>query len=150
MTWPPLHRPLGGVGHSNDLTMNVYMLEVSRQFGENTNLEPEAFSRIWYFRSHFGSNFSLLFCTEYQTVTMRRMPPDGLCLYHAVNYAQNPELYEKVDMGTNAMPLGEGSGSRFQAAASLRGKLIATLISEGRHEQARRLSNLGSEGYAEE
>ena len=53
-------------------------------------------------------------------------------------------------MGTNAMPLGEGSGSLFQAAAALRGKLIATLISEGRHEQARRLSNPGSEGYAEE
>ena len=57
---------------------------------------------------------------------MRRMPPDGLCLYHAVNYAQNPELYEKVDMGTNAMPLGEGSGSLFQAAAALRGKLDGT------------------------
>ena len=81
---------------------------------------------------------------------MRRMPPDGLCLYHAVNYAQNPELYEKVDIGTNAMPLGEGSGTLFQAAATLRGKLIATLISEGRHEQARRLSNPGAVGYAEE
>ena len=50
----------------------------------------------------------------------------GRCLYHAVNYAKNPELYEKVDLASNAMLVGEGSIPLFQAASALRGKLVGT------------------------
>ena len=81
---------------------------------------------------------------------MRRMPPDGLCLFHAVNYATNPEMYDKVDVAENGMLLGKGSGPLYEAAAQLRNNLIDTLLSEGHHEQARRLSMPGAEGYAEE
>ena len=62
---------------------------------------------------------------------MRRMPPDGLCLFHAVNYASNPEMYHKVDIADNGMLLGEGSGAIYQAAAMLRENLIDTGVLKG-------------------
>jgi hypothetical protein len=37
------------------------------------------------------------------------MPPDGLCLFHAVNYASNPEMYHKVDIADNGMLLGKAA-----------------------------------------
>ena len=81
---------------------------------------------------------------------MRRMPPDGLCLFHAVNYASNPEMYHKVDIADNGMLLGEGSGAIYEAAAMLRENLIDTLRAEGYLEQASRLSMPGAAGYAQE
>ena len=81
---------------------------------------------------------------------MRRMPPDGLCVFHAVKYAQHPELYAKVDMADNGMLIGQGSRALNEAAARLRANLIDTLMSEGQHEQASRLSRPGSDGYPQE
>ena len=78
------------------------------------------------------------------------MPPDGLCLFHAVNYASNPEMYHKVDIADNGMLLGEGSGAIYEAAAMLRENLIDTLRAEGYLEQASRLSMPGAAGYAAE
>ena len=78
------------------------------------------------------------------------MPPDGLCLFHAVNYASNPEMYHKVDIADNGMLLGEGSGAIYEAAAMLRENLIDTLRAEGYLEQASRLSMPGAAGYAQE
>ena len=81
---------------------------------------------------------------------MRRMPPDGLCLYHAVKYACNPDEYHKVDATENGMLIGAGSEKLFQAAADLRQELIDAAMARGRIEQATRLMKSGSEGYPEE
>jgi len=81
---------------------------------------------------------------------MRRMPPDGLCLYHAVRYALNPDEYQKVDMADNGMLIGAGSDSLYQAAAALRQDLIESMKSHGLLEQAARLMIPGAEGYPEE
>jgi len=68
--------------------------------------------------------------------TMARvMPPDGLCLYHAVRYAQNPRMYDSVATAQNA---------------ELQRELVAACVSSGLHERANRLSKPGSEGYPEE
>ena len=78
------------------------------------------------------------------------MPPDGLCLYHAVRFAINPDEYQKVDMADNGMLIGAGSDLLCQAAATLRQELIETARSHGLLEQADRLMKSGAEGYPEE
>ena len=78
------------------------------------------------------------------------MPPDGLCLYHAVRYALNPDEYQKVDMADNGMLIGAGSDLLYQAAAALRQDLIESVRSRGLLEQADRLMKPGAEGYPEE
>ena len=80
----------------------------------------------------------------------RNMPPHGLCLYHAVRYAQNPRMYDSVAMAQNGMLIGAGSKELYHAAAELQRELIAACVSSGLHERANRLSKPGSEGYPEE
>jgi len=83
--------------------------------------------------------------------TMARvMPPDGLCLYHAVRYAQNPRMYDSVATAQNGMLIGAGSKELYHAAAELQRELVAACVSSGLHERANRLSKPGSEGYPEE
>ena len=53
--------------------------------------------------------------------TMARvMPPDGLCLYHAVRYAPNARMYDSVATAQNCMLIGAGSKELYRAAAELR------------------------------
>jgi len=52
------------------------------------------------------------------------MPPDGLCLYHAVRYAQDPFKYDNVTTAENGMLVGAGSDALYKAAAELRQSLI--------------------------
>ena len=77
----------------------------------------------------------------------RVMPPDGLCLYHAVRYAQNPCMYDSVATTQNGMLIGAGSKELYQAAAELRRELIDACVSAGHHEEASRLMKPGCEGY---
>jgi len=78
------------------------------------------------------------------------MPPDGMCLYHAVRYVQDPQKYENVATTDNGMLVGAGSDMLYQAAAKLRQELIDAVTSDGRIEQATRLMKSGSDGYPEE
>ena len=80
----------------------------------------------------------------------RVMPPDGLCLYHAVRYVQDPQKYDNVATADNGMLVGAGSDVLYQAAAKLRQELIDAVMSDGRFERATRLMKMGSEGYPEE
>ena len=74
----------------------------------------------------------------------RVMPPDGLCLYHAVRYVQDPQKYDNVATADNGMLVGAGSDALYQAAAELRQQLIDAVVSDGQRE---RLMKMGSEGY---
>jgi len=80
----------------------------------------------------------------------RVMPPDGLCLYHAVRYAQNPRTYDSVATAQNGMLIGAGSKEIYDAAAELRREMIDACVSAGLHDQANRLRKTGNEGYPEE
>jgi len=80
----------------------------------------------------------------------RVMPPDGLCLYHAVRYVQDPQKYANVATADNGMLVGAGSDALYQAAAELRQQLIDAVTSDGRIDRATHLMKIGSEGYPEE
>ena len=70
---------------------------------------------------------------------MRRMPPDGLCLYHCLLYAANPGAYDAWEPASAAA-----------AAEDLRQRIIAKFYSVGASDQGDRLGQSGSAGYPQE
>ena len=74
---------------------------------------------VWYLECS-----SLRLVVQASSAMARRMPPDGLCLFHAVRYAQNPLAYEAVAAAANGMLVGDGSTGLYAAAEELRQDLI--------------------------
>ena len=74
---------------------------------------------VWYLECS-----SLHLVVQASSAMARRMPPDGLCLFHAVRYAQNPLAYEAVAAAANGMLVGDGSTGLYAAAEELRQDLI--------------------------
>ena len=82
--WPPGTMPAQRTRNRQRIVYLCPMLdrECSPRRASYLDALIERRQDLRYSRSHFGSNSSChhLFCTEYQLATMRRMPPDGLCI----------------------------------------------------------------------